>query len=328
MNLVFPVLLAITTAIFDPPSRDSAPAKPAVQAEQGDADEGGGVWPTKRMVENLMKRWVREAEERYELDADQTRQLEALVYERVPAFMREHRKVMQPLINEFFEATLDPDPPSVEEVKSWADRAMPLFQTFQESIKESNARFRATLKPQQQAKFDTDQLAMGIGMQMFETQLKGWQRGEFDGSSWGAQRARERQRRDARQRELLARRAAASQPSLADEILVELDAWDRYVADFIAAYSLDDAQRTSAESILVELKARAKEIRERNRERLDEIEKALATAEGEQKQKLTDELVGVYQPIDDIFAELKNRLDKLPTAAQRAAGGKPPEGGR
>jgi hypothetical protein len=231
---------------------------------------------------------------------------------------------MQPLINQFFEATVDPEPPSAAAVAEWAGRALPLFDKVRESLKEGNAQVREILTPKQQAQFDLEALGLATGMQMAERQLKSWQRGEFDPKDWGGPRRRDRQRERRRMAELeqeraLAAERAASQPSLSDEIVLELDAWDKYVKEFIELYRLDDAQKSSAESVLTELKGRAQDLRAHSQERLAEIQRQLSSdADPEQKQKLTAELVSIYQPIDTIFVELKTRLDALPTAAQRA----------
>jgi Spy/CpxP family protein refolding chaperone len=314
--------LIVASVWADPPAQPAAPTS-SVSAAADVPSDCEGFWPTKKMMNGMIRRWASEAADHYDLTPDQHKQLEAMMLERWPKFIEDNRRVMQPLINQFFEATVDPEPPSAEAVADWADRAMPLFERFRESIKEGNTQVREILTPKQQAKFDLDALGLAAGMQMAETQLKSWQRGEFDPQDWGDRRRRERERQRRRAEEerdrALAAERAASRPSLADEVLVELDAWDKYVADFIAMYHLDDGQRSSAESILTELKSRAQDIRAHAKERLDEIQQQLSThTDPDAKKKLTDELVSIYQPIDTIFAELKKRLEALPTAAQRA----------
>jgi hypothetical protein len=115
-------------------------------------------------------------------------------------------------------------------------------------------------------------------------------------------------------------------PPVEREIAKE-DAWDRYVEKFIKDYQLDDAQSETAWSILRECKRRARDHRTAKRDRYAEVQRALEDANrGSQPADVRAAKMRVWRqiekslnkPIMDLYVELQNRLDKIPTDAQRA----------
>lgn len=110
--------------------------------------------------------------------------------------------------------------------------------------------------------------------------------------------------------------ADASAPTI---VPAPADEWTRYVQRFILMYRLDDAQQAQAWQILKELQGRADEYRISHRtdyEAANQIDDRTARAE---------KLRALDQPLDEMFEELKARLEPLPTEAQRkaASAGKP-----
>jgi hypothetical protein len=95
-----------------------------------------------------------------------------------------------------------------------------------------------------------------------------------------------------------------------------LDEWDRHVAGVAGKYGFDEGQRTIARSILRDLKKRANQYR---------LTRATDIARAE---LMTDARARIHalailnRPIDAMFEELKQRLENLPTAAQRQRAGK------
>jgi hypothetical protein len=100
--------------------------------------------------------------------------------------------------------------------------------------------------------------------------------------------------------------------------------WERYVREFITRFGLDQDQAAIAWRIHVTCLRQARDYVERNNKRLvDALSKLDQARDSRQEQRLKaataawDEL---QQPIQRIFEEqLKPRLEKLPTRAQRAA---------
>ncbi|MGE0482365.1 MAG: hypothetical protein AB7Q17_18050 [Phycisphaerae bacterium] len=116
---------------------------------------------------------------------------------------------------------------------------------------------------------------------------------------------------------------ATTQPTTAP---VESE-WERYTREFIARYRLTADQVEQAMTILRDCQKRAAQHVRDQRPRFEELERRTADAD-----KLTgaaraaeDENVAALRaalraPIDEIFErEIKPRLDKLPTTAQRSA---------
>ncbi|MBN2447459.1 MAG: hypothetical protein JXO22_12075 [Phycisphaerae bacterium] len=105
--------------------------------------------------------------------------------------------------------------------------------------------------------------------------------------------------------------------------------WDKYVADFIERYSLNDAQTQKAHTILKSCKEQAAQLVRRNKSKIEVLDKQLADARKDKDTasevaKLTKQRDGLLEPLTQIFErQLKPRLDKLPTRAQREAAEKP-----
>jgi len=92
-----------------------------------------------------------------------------------------------------------------------------------------------------------------------------------------------------------------------------MDPWTSYVELFIEAYDLDDGQQTTARSILNELQARREEYELLHREEFE----ALRSGRGEKG--WARKSAALKWPIEDLFDELKARLDRIPRPAQRQA---------
>jgi hypothetical protein len=86
--------------------------------------------------------------------------------------------------------------------------------------------------------------------------------------------------------------------------------WEAYVRGFVALYQLDASQRATAESILVEVLGRAMAyMRTRLRALLQIGVSERANHEA-------------FVPIRSLFGELKSRLARIPTTAQRTRVGR------
>jgi len=103
--------------------------------------------------------------------------------------------------------------------------------------------------------------------------------------------------------------------------------WDKYVEDFIARYKLDSAQQQKARTILKECKDQARRYLKGKKsqiERLDKQAEQLKKSKDKDKSRKLAEVEAqkrkLREPIDRIFErQLKPRLERLPTRAQRKA---------
>lgn len=103
--------------------------------------------------------------------------------------------------------------------------------------------------------------------------------------------------------------------------------WERYTRAFIRRYQLDDGQEQRAWAILRNCQARGRRYLETHRARFDALEQravalgVASAAKGPEAAAIRREAGRLQQPIDDIFErELKPRLERLLTRAQRALG--------
>lgn len=129
------------------------------------------------------------------------------------------------------------------------------------------------------------------------------------------------------------RGAARTQPTPAAPTSTEFESqWETYVREFIQRYQLDDAQTQKAQSILKDCQDLGQRQMQKRKPEIERLEKKLATLP-ESKDKLKEmteinqQRAKLLEPITEIFEkQLKPRLDKLPTRAQRQTaeqGGRP-----
>ena len=103
------------------------------------------------------------------------------------------------------------------------------------------------------------------------------------------------------------------------------DYWEQYVRRFIQNYKLDESQTQAAQSILSECKQRAKEYRQGRKEQFEKANKkyrealAVTPRNLESIRQARREVSELNRPIKELFRELRDRLDGIPTAAQKLA---------
>lgn len=110
--------------------------------------------------------------------------------------------------------------------------------------------------------------------------------------------------------------------------------WEQYTRNFIQKYQLNEGQEQRALAILKDCTAQAVRHTESNKTQVETIQAEIAKltssddkkAAAEKLTKWNDKLKDIREPINQIFEkQLKPRLDKLPTRAQRAAAETKPE---
>lgn len=273
----------------------------------------------------MLGRWVEESCAEYDLDDAQKGKVRERMLTQWSEFLTENRSSIQPLANEFIEMRLDIKPPDKDRVQAWADRAIPVFDKAREQVTKSHETFREVMRPGQRLKFEADVLQMSIGMHLAEEKLKAWKQGDIDKDDvWEGAAGDRDHRREVRRRRIAEQQKAredAESRVEKDQIVLELSSWEKYVADFVVRFSLDQGQRDAAKSFLTELKERAIAHRDRHRAEITEMESQILKNNGQPEEvtEIRRRLQALYGPIDDMFKELKDRLSELPTSTQRAA---------
>ncbi|MBI5763519.1 MAG: hypothetical protein HZA51_08360 [Planctomycetes bacterium] len=150
------------------------------------------------------------------------------------------------------------------------------------------------------------------------------------------QAAAGRERRERRMVEFRERRGrrrgenATSQPSLgatmvkreaAEDVKAPapppMHPWEKYVREFVSRNELTDAQTNAALAMLKDVQGRAGQVEALQ---ADRVAAANSIRDGDARKKALAEM---NKPYDELFEELKRRLDALLTAAQRAKSGEP-----
>jgi hypothetical protein len=289
-----------------------------------------GIWFTPRQMELFMHRIADDMAERYEFDEDQLYLTRELLKEHVVTFMTENRGEIQPLLNRFIEAQMEDEAPAVEYVADWAQRALPLIHKFGDVVDNFSEDVREYMTEDQAIVLEGELAAFRAGWGMITNKVAVWSDGGYDAETeWsrGARR-REREREDhqrahaemeaAREEAVAqAREGRTANPSRASGS-TRKDPWTRYVDEFVQRYHFNDEQSERAYRVLESQMRKRDNYLERKLPEMDRIEKRLKEAEtDEQREKVQAQLAKLNEPVDRMFQQLKDELQKLPTRAQR-----------
>jgi hypothetical protein len=293
-----------------------------------------GLWPTPRMIDNLILRLGARIGEEYDLDTTQQDDLNARLLRRWGEFARENRRDLQPLINDYLEKRLAMNPPTNQEVAEWSANALPIFRRLRHEAEAGEQEVREVLDSEQRAAFDARRPQRMMGLTLFEGQLKRWSVGKFDPAEWWdppagyepqASSNRDTATGDGDGSASLpgTRSIVQDAPDAADGYLLparvagEFHAWEKYVIDFCDRFNLDRSQRNAAASILRELLNRARDHVYARRYRIAALEEKIAHGSGEANEAFEREVAELYGPIDHLYAQLVERIESLPTSGQR-----------
>lgn len=343
---------AIALACLAGAAAQQAPERSAQQREPSADAPCEGFWPTERMVDLFIDRATEEMRDDYDFDEDQLRLTRELFKDRLPRFMKENRPEIQHLMNQFFEAQLAGEAPSVEDVTEWAQRAMPLIGQFREVVQGMTNDMREYLTDDQQIMLDANAAAFEVGIGFVSSKVANWAEGNYDPETeWPSDR-REREERDrAEQRRAEAEMEAARQAALESGGLgvapragapgateaarggkdgkqtaqvSPKDEWEQYVADFIKRYELDREQAQKAQGYLRNAQQDRDAYLRKNVDKIAGVRKQLeAAAENEEARKdAQGKFDQLNAPVERIFAKLKENLDTLPRRSQRAKAAK------
>jgi hypothetical protein len=276
-----------------------------------------GFWPTQKMMDRFIDRIIDGMADEYNFDDSQLELTRQLFKARFPEFLNENRAEIQTLLNQYFEALLDDRPPAVEDVADWAGRVQPLMTEFGEVCTEVAEGMREYLNDDQTVMLDAQYVTFQAGMKMAQNKLAIWADGGYDPETeWIHQGSRQHGRQDSQAAEgdaTAEAETAAARPAAKDD-------WTIYTEQFIERYELNDEQKQKAFTFLRhQQEARDRYLR-RNVDEMARVTRLLTEAETEEERAASLE---AYQrlnaPVDRLFEQLKQRLDTLPTRAQRKA---------
>jgi len=290
-----------------------APAK----AQQSERKAPWELWPTDKMIEMACDQIGR----RYNLTPEQDEYTRALMSQRVKRFLGTYEGEIRSLLKEAWTLRLKGDTPTTETAKTWADRAAPIFEAAKKEILEGNQEWREVLNEQQQQIHDVDMRVMDANFRVTSQRLDRWRGGGFDEArDWA---------RGGFMGAIAGPPSSTTQPPRLPRApglpRMQEDYWQQYVERFIQNYKLEESQTRPPRSTLSEGKQRAKEYRQGRKEQFEKADKKYREALAATPRNLDSirqarrEVSELNRPIKELFRELRDRLDGIPTAAQKQA---------
>lgn len=315
IQLMLAVFLALPMA---------ARAEDPKEAEQ----EFKGLWN----VDTMMEQAVENISRRYNLNDNQKATTKKMLVEEVTKFLDTHDNIW-PLVRDLGRYQIRGEAPEGEIARRIGANALPLLEDIRETILRCNEDWDSILNEEQRALHEWDLNDMKITFEKMDENFTAMQQGKprnpgiFPGPNEHEVKAPPVRKKP----------PVSFNPKLnnaARENKPQEDDWDLYVRKFIEKYELTEAQSVSAHSILRECKTRATAYRlskerdfEEAKKRLTEVQKSDQPAEIKNtKEKVwKGVLEKLRKPVDDLFVELKDRLAKIPNAAQKKRAGDMPD---
>jgi hypothetical protein len=278
-----------------------------------------GFWPTERMTNRVIDRITGKMADEYDFDDSQLRLTREIFKARFPTFLNENRAEIQTLLNQYLEAILDDQPPAVEDVAYWAQRVQPLLAEFEEVCHEVGEGMREYLNEDQEVLLDAQVAAFQTGVRMAQNKLGVWAEGGYDPETeWIHRGGGPRQSEGAEAPGGPGEDEAEGQAQPGAK--TPKDEWTIYTEQFIERYQLNAEQKQKAYAFLRRQQEERDRYLRQKTDEMEEVTKRLQAATTEEERKAA---VAQYDrltaPVERMFERLKERLDTLPTRAQRRA---------
>lgn len=297
---------------------DRTPTGSAAQAagdQKAATPENEATNPTLWNADRMMEDAVLTISRRYNLNGDQEKYTRVLLTKKTKEFLAKYEPELRQLLKESFDLRFGRMPATPENYKSWAERARPVYEAAKLAILEGNREWGGSLNEDQKRihKQDLDQMQMSF--LQIDGLLEKWKAGGFSSADLAPQQA-PRITTEGHQKGMV------SPNPVVDKRDVE-EAWELYTKRVIAVYHFTPDQQIAALAILKDSRGRAKNYRDSRKGEVDAIETKLRAAmearnTGEAA-KLRAQQAELERPVGEIFIALKDRLDQIPTKAQREA---------
>ncbi len=295
-------------------------------------------------------------QQRYGLNDEQVKKLRGKFVQNAFQFFMENAETLLPVVREALDTRLANKPFTPEQVAKWAKVVRPVAERWYAKSGQEITRFsKEHLTPEQQAKVREDLTIVGKRAKEAYGALRTMERGEWTPRMSGLENdpvhVALQARLDAGRppTESAHARPAPPAPSTPkpptarspgpmrfgekrptakttvtreESSLPDETAWVNYVRQFCVRYGLDKAQQASAYAILQDLQEQAQAYRSSRGDEIRRLEAQVRDADSpELRRDASSELRQVLVGIDELFKELKTRLDSIPTAEQLRRGG-------
>jgi hypothetical protein len=299
-------------------------------------------------------------QQRYNLTDEQTKLLTKWYRKKKDElYVREIRNLV-PIAGEIVATRLSNKPFKPEQVAKWMEVLRPIGEEWWGEITQELKDFSSEhLTPAQESRVKWDLGHIDKRVRTVFIRAKTWEKGDWTPEMWGLQNdpvhiplqmklTQERQAKlagKAGQTELgpaattqgysiaphvatqplrIGQQGRQEEPDPIDGSLLLPDEskWVKYVQSFSSRYGFNKAQRAAANAVLKDLQDRATAYRSSRANDIDRLRKRLRAAGSSQRKATQEELREILSGIDELFGELKSRLQSIPTSEQvRDAGG-------
>lgn len=272
-------------------------------------------WDVSRRLNLLSTRIA----ERYGLSSDQSAKLQFSVYREAGRFFTKNSAAIFQFGRDALATRAQGRAFTSEQVRAWAAALPPLLADIRESVETLSEEIEPNLDETHRQRLRRDLASIDRRANYMDKMGTQWAAGKWNPRDWGLER--DPIQSGALDEPVVAQPSAnPPNPSAPTGLEVapiaavviptkwvahEPKTWIAYVLEVEKRYSFDAGQQTTARSIHSELIARAANY---STGRRAELQSVPAT------QRATDEL---YEPIRSLFAQLQERLEALPTTAQR-----------
>jgi hypothetical protein len=280
--------------------------------------------------------------DRYLLDDDQMASLQGHLFRvNLDLFSRHADRIME-YAPEMIQARAAGEPFTPEQVARWVELAEPVMKDARQSVQEAAKVFMEELDPEQRELLQRDLAAADGRMLDIDRMAQKWKRGEWTPRDWGMEQDPIQMQGappsavDATADEPLASDepsaedapfapadASASNPPPDEQVTPKTappadDEWARYVRAFIRKYDLNHEQQQRAWLLYHDAKGRDDVFDRRFRRQTETLRAQVDGSKDERAQAILRERTERHQlERERLFSQLKRRLDRLPTRAQR-----------
>jgi hypothetical protein len=260
-------------------------------------------WEFAKRLDVLTKR----IGERYLLSERDAARFKGHILREVGGLMMRNAGAVFSSAQEALSARARGEPYTPEQIARWMKSMEPMQADADRAAERLTRQLESMVGDEGRRTLERDLKSYEKRMKRYDEMAARWAEGDWRPSDWGMQndpiqrKASIRDRNDRAgpagpPRHTARTRWAAHDPST----------WDAYVVYFKRRFKLDGGQSTTAESIHSELASRARDYIKAHEERLKAIPHRLRPEHAD------------YEPVRALFRELQERLDALPTSAQRA----------
>lgn len=314
MGLCFVLGLALSAPVFGQTTEKADDANTAAEKPTALTHPNNPmIWD----VDTMMEQAVQQISKRYNLNPKQEEYTRLLLKRRVNEFLDQHEVEVRELLQESIDMRKDPSKAGTVALQVWAQRALPLYEEAAQAIIDGNEEWGVILTDDQKKIHNADMDLMKKSFSAATNTITAWSEGKGPALTPIASARKPSTNADDKNdgKGVTNKPVSVVRPNIEEN-------WKSYVILFAEAYGLDQAATNSAnEKIYKEQYDKAQQYRESKADEFARIQHRLDTlsrTDYREREKLQDRKQDLERRIYDLFIEMDERLQRLPTAAQSA----------